>query len=708
MECKEEVRKRTDIMLPETYSTTEKVNIPQISNSGNNICNSSTKEDIHIGYFCGVISWIYKTYGIMGMTGIMSELKKYLLMAVALPALLQAQAQSADTAAVSRRRHAIGEVVVTGTRNATDIRYLSQTVSVVDRNRLEQAMQPSLLPVLTEQVPGLFTTSRGVMGYGMSNGAAGNISLRGLSGGSARLMVLVDGHPQYAGIFGHPISDACQTFLADRVEVLRGPASVFYGSNAMGGVVNVVTREMHEDGIRTNLRAGYGSYNTLETELTSRIRKERFSGLVSGSYNRTDGHRADMEFEQYGGYGRIGYEVTDNWNLRADLNVTHFNASCPGSVSAPLMDGDQRITRGMTSGSVENEYGKTSGALSFFYNWGDHWINDGYVPSAGEDPQDSRFNSHDDMMGISLYQSAWFFEGNRITAGFDWFRYGGEAWNEYVSGEDAGTRGDLVDKHENELAGYVDVRQDMGSWLTLNAGLRADHHSRVGTEWIPQAGLAFHLPYAVELKASASKGFRYPILREMYMFPPQNPDLKPESMWNYEIALSQRLFDGRLSYGVNLFLIDGKNLIMTLPNPSGSGMLNRNSGKIDNTGVEARAAYRFNRAWSADANYSYLHMEHPVVAAPEHKLYAGAGFTQGRWSVSTGVQYIAGLYTSTDDGQGATTEDFVLWNLRGRFRATKWLDIWARGENLLAQRYEINAGYPMPRATVTAGMNLNF
>ena len=102
-----------------------------------------------------------------------------------------------------------------------------------------------------------------------------------------------------------------------------------------------------------------------------------------------------MGFEQYGGYGRIGYEVTDHWNLRADVNVTHFNASYPGPVSAPLLDGDQHITRGMTSFAVENEYGKTSGALSFFYNWGDHWINDGYTPSAGEGPPD-RARRHDD------------------------------------------------------------------------------------------------------------------------------------------------------------------------------------------------------------------------------------------------------------------------------------------------------------------------
>lgn len=615
-----------------------------------------------------------------------------------------AQEQKNDTLQTNRINE-IEEVVVTGTRNETDVRHLSQTVSVVDRAQINHALQVSLLPILTEQVPGLFVTARGVMGYGVSGGAAGSISLRGMSGSSGRLMVMIDGHPQYAGIFGHPIADAYQSFLAERVEVLRGPASVLYGSNAMGGVVNIVTRKMEEDGINTHLHTGYGSYNTLETEFTNRIRKGRFSSVLSASYNRTDGHRTDMEFEQYGGYAKLGYEVTESWRLHGDLNITHFNASYPGPVNARLLDGDQRITRGMTSFAVENKYEKTSGAISFFYNWGNHWVNDGYTPSEGEEPLDYRFLSFDNMMGISVYQSAGFFRGNRITVGLDWFRYGGRAWNEYVSGEQAGTTSDLVDKHEDEYAGYIDFRQDISTWLTFNAGLRVDHHSRVGTEWVPQAGMALHLPGTAELKASASKGFRYPVLREMYMFPPQNPDLQPESMWSYELAFSQRLMDGQLTYGVNLFYIDGKNLIQTLPNPNGSGMLNQNTGAIRNAGIEVQGAYRINSCWSVDGNYSYLHMKNPVVAAPQHKLYAGVNFARGRWNVSTGLQYIDGLYTQTDP---VVTEDFVLWNLKASFRAVRWLDIWARGENLLAQKYEINAGYPMPRATVMAGFNVSF
>lgn len=601
----------------------------------------------------------------------------------------------------------IGEVVVTGTRNETDVRHLPLTVSVIDRQEIEQSMQPSVLPILTQQVPGLFITSRGIMGYGVSGGAAGGMSLRGLGSGSGRLMVLIDGHPQYMGLMGHAIADAYQSLMTERVEVLRGPASVLYGSNAMGGVINIVTRRLHEDGIKTNVNLGYGSFNTLQSEVTNRIRQGGFTSIISGSYNRTDGHRSHMGFEQYGGYAKLGYEFSRQWSIRGDVNVTHFNASQPGSVSSPMLDADQSITRGMTSLALENHYDLTSGALSVFYNWGDHWINDGYTidPNDKDAPKPYRFDSHDDLLGVSWFQSAQLFQGNRLTAGVDYFRVSGRAQNNYVEGNRKGEKEPIVDKALHEIAGYVDFRQDLGHWLTLDAGVRVDHHSHIGTEWIPQAGLSFHLPRAIELKASASKGFRYPTIREMYMFPPQNPDLKPESMWSYELSFAQRLLDNRLSYGINLFYIDGKNLIVTVPR-QGATPLNMNTGKIDNCGVEAEAAYRIDTHWSVEANYSYLHMENPVVGAPEHKLYAGAQYTHKRWTVSTGVQYIDNLYTVV--ANNSQTEEFVLWNLNASFRVNRWLDVWARGENLLAQRYEINAGYPMPRATVMAGVNLTF
>ena len=590
------------------------------------------------------------------------------------------------------------EVVVTGTRNETDIRHLPMTISVVDRKQLESNYQPSVLPTLTEQVPGLFTTSRGIMGYGVSTGAAGGMSLRGIGGSpTAGLLVLIDGHPQYMGLMGHPIADAYQTMMTERVEVLRGPASVLYGSNAMGGVINIVTRQMKEEGSKTDVQAAYGSYNTLQTEVTNRLKRGRFSSIVTGSYNRSDGHRPDMDFEQYGGYAKLGYDFNDRWKLWGDVNVTHFNASNPGTVAAPYIDNDSRITRGMASAALENHYRRTSGALSFFYNWGRHKINDGYHP--GEEPQTAHFNSKDRMMGISWYQSASLFEGNRITAGFDYQHFGGESWYKVLA---TGEKQPQVDKQLDELAGYVDFRQNIGSWLSLDAGLRVDHHSHTGTEWIPQGGLAFHLPRQAELKAMVSKGFRNPTIRELFMFS-KNPDLLPESLVSYELAYTQRLCDNSLTYGLNLYYINGKNIIQVDP----AQRKNVNTGHIENWGAEATVAYRFNAHWQADANYSWLHMEHPVLAAPEHKLYVGANYQQGRWTAASGVQYIRGLYTSVTKGQ-EKQETFVLWNLNISYRLCNFASLFVKGENLLAQRYEINAGYPMPKATFMGGVHVNF
>ena len=414
--------------------------------------------------------------------------------------------ESADSAAVAND-FSLSEAVVTGARYETDIRHLPMTVSVVNRRMLEAGRESSILPVLNAQVPGFFSTSRGMMGFGVSDGASGQMSVRGIGGPAQAglpttgMLVLIDGHPQYMGLMGHPVADAYQTMMVERVEVLRTPASVLYGSNAMGGVVNIVTRKMEEEGVRTGISLGAGSYGTLQSEVNNRVRKGGFSSVVTASYNRTDGHRPNMGFEQYGGYVKMGYDFSDNWSLWADVNLTRFNATNPGAVDELYIDNDQRVTRGMTSVALENDYEKTSGTLSLFYNWGDHWINDGH--RAGEQPLDYRFNSNDRMYGVSVYQSVELFEGNRMTAGFDYFHFGGKAWNGYITD---GRREILADKALDEYAGYVDFRQNIGSLLTLDAGVRVDYHSQSGTEVIPQAGLAFHMPGSGELKVMASKG----------------------------------------------------------------------------------------------------------------------------------------------------------------------------------------------------------
>ena len=602
----------------------------------------------------------------------------------------------------------IQEVVITGTRSATDVRHLSQTVNVIDRAAIEETNRSSLLPLLTEQVPGLFITQRGYAGYGVSDGAAGTISMRGLtgSGTAVRTLVLIDGHPNYAGIFGHPIADSYQSLMTERVEVLRGPASMLYGSYAMSGVINIVTKKP-QDGTHAYLHAGYGSFNTAETEFSVNTHKDKLSAVASASYNRTDGHRDNLNFEQFGGYAKLAYDISKNWNASANVDVTRFKASYPGPETAPLTDADQDITRGTASLFIENNYDRTSGGASVFHSWGDHWINDGYQ-KGNEEPKDFRFTSYDEMTGVSAWQSVNLFEGNRITLGVDYYRYGGK-----VVYDSIGNRTDslLIDKREHELAGYIEVRQDIGSWMTLNAGLRADHHFSIGTELVPQFGAAFHLPANAEIKLSAAKGFRYSTFKDNYLFLPKNPDLEPESLWNYELSFSQTLLSGRLYYGINLFHMDVKNTIQALP--KNGAPLNQNTGELKNSGVEVEASYLISKSFTLNGNYSYLKMETPVVGAPEHKVYMGGSYNKDRWHASTGLQYINSLYTTPSKPKPATVlaaldkkEDFLLWNARVSYQLNDMVQLWVNGDNLLNTKYQIIAGYPMPGIAFMAGFNV--
>ncbi|MBQ8593566.1 MAG: TonB-dependent receptor [Bacteroidaceae bacterium] len=593
----------------------------------------------------------------------------------------------------------LDNIVVTGTRHETDVRHLPMTVTSLSNKKLTEQHRTSILPTLNEQVPGLFTTSRSMFGYGVSNGAAGAFTVRGIGGSSpnAGVLILIDGMPQYAGLYGHSIADAYQTMIAERVEVLRGPASTLYGSNAMGGVVNIVTRKMQQDGTKTNVRLAAGSYGTVQGELTQRLRKGKFISIIGVNYGRTDGHRPDNTFKQYAGFLKLGYDFNQHWQAMGDVNLIHFNSENPGETNNPLIDNDQQVTRGMASVGITNRYENTSGAIRTYYNWGHHQVNDGY--NTGGTPRTS-FYMHDDLMaGISIYQTFSLFGGNRTTIGADWTHFGGHAWNEDRISHAESL---IADKTEDEMAAYVDIQQTLTDWLSLNAGLRVDHHTQVGTELVPQGGLAFNLPNEIALKAMVSKGFRNPTMREMYMYPPQNPNLKPERTLNYEIGYKQTLAGGDLHVGANLFYITGENLIMLLR--ENGKPLNTNVDKVENYGLELSTDYKISTRWQMNANYSFLHMKYPVIAAPEHKAYLGVHAHYDSFSFTTGLQYIAGLHTTV--GENGKKEEFLLWNLTANYRLGTNLTLFVKGENLLGQCYEVNYGFPMPKATFMGGISL--
>ena len=432
-----------------------------------------------------------------------------------------------------------------------------------------------------------------------------------------------------------------------------------------------------------------------------------------------------MGFEQYGGYLKLGYDFNENWNLWADGNVTHFNASQPGTVDAPMYEADQWITRGVATLALENHFKHTNGRISVYDNFGRHKINDGYAE--GAKPQTRFFRSKDALMGVSMYQSAETEDGSRFTLGFDYQNiYGDAYYTSRETGEVLETKNkQSAEVRNHEVAGYADFRHDFAK-VTVDAGLRVDHHSVAGLEMIPQFGVAYRPVESGTAKAMASKGFRNPTMKDMYLYPPSNENLEAERLWNYELSWRQRLNFGKytetdsvyyheervsvekekyfhgITYGVNLFYMKADNMIQTVAKK------NVNTGELENWGAEAELSWTIKEHWGISTNHSWLHQENKLVSVPTYKGYLGVDWysKKHKWVASVGLQQLAGLYTAV--GKNEQKENVTLLNATVKYNLNKYISLWAKGENLLAQEYEILAGYPMPKATAMGGVKVSF
>ncbi len=575
----------------------------------------------------------------------------------------------------------IDEVVVTGSKVEVARKLVPVSVSQISAREIENTGEINILPSLSAYAPGVFISERNILGFGVSTGGAGYISIRGVSGSpNTEVLVLIDGHPQYQGIFGHPLPDAYVASDVEEVEIIRGPASILYGSNAMGGVINIITRKQQEEGIRATLQASYGSYNTQKYSGTLGYKKNKLSVFASLNHDRTDGIRENTDFRITNGYSKLAYRLNNHIRLTADLNLAGYNANDNGPVYAEPQSFNIDITRGKAALSVENRYDKAEGALKLYHNFGLHDLSDGW-------------HSVDRNSGAMFYQTLRPFKGNSLTAGIDAKQFGGE-------GNGGAAKDSLITI--NELAFYAYMQQSLFQKISLSAGIRLEHNSNYGIEPVPMAGINYNPLPATSLKVSVSKGFRSPTIMETYLFAP-NPLLEPERIRNYELSWMQGWFNTRLHTELTLFAAEGDNLIrVTGQYPN---VTRQNTGTFSNRGMEFAGKFRAGKSLSLYANYTYLHLAQAVVAAPGQQLNVSANYGYKIFNMNLSLQHIEKLYTSTDP---EITQSYTLLNARISARILKNLNVFAAGNNLLNREYQINYGYPMPKVNFTAGIKLGF
>lgn len=577
----------------------------------------------------------------------------------------------------------INEVVVTGTPVKVNRNSVPLSVSVVNHEQIEASDESQLLPILNGRVPGLFVTERGVTGFGVATGSAGQVSIRGIGGNpTTGVLMLIDGHPQFMGIMGHPLPDSYVASDVERVEVIRGPASILYGSNAMGGVINIITKKQNKEGINSNGKITFGSFNTRKYMGAVGFKKKKFSAFTSVNHDQTDGHREHSDFKINNGYLKLAYDLNDHFYVSTDVSLAKFKAADPGPDTLNASFGETiDITRGYWAFTLQNEFEKTSGTMKLFYNFGEHDITDG-------------FHSKDHNYGINFFESLHLFKGNNITLGVDYMNYGGLAEN--------GAGMVFADSTISELGTYAFVQQTLAERLIVNAGLRLQHHNIIGQEWIPSVGFSYKLGQETTWKGTISKGYRSPTLRELFMWGTKNPDLKPESIVNYETGFLKTFMDNRINAELTIFKVTGDNLIVAVPVNGASQY--QNTGEISNTGIEFSCNAQATKNLLFNATYSFIHMENPVYATPEHHIYLNALFHSGKWQISGTVQQIINL--DNEASSVVNKVNYTLVQAKTMYRLNKNLKVYVSAENILNQTYAVNRYYTMPGTIFFAGINL--
>lgn len=606
----------------------------------------------------------------------------------ALPATASAATESADSI------HPLGEVVVTGTNAGVAKNRLPYSVSVIGEERLQATGQTQVLSAISGMVPSLFVSERSIFGFGVSNGGSGHIKLRGVGGDRASaVLMMVDGQPQFAGIYSHHIADFYDKEYVERVEVLRGPGSVLYGSNAMAGAINVITKQAAADGVHTTISTQYGSYNTWLTSATNTTRFGRFNSLASVSYNRTDGTVDNFDFKQADGYVKVGYDFSTRWKAAADYTIMHFKGNDPiyPKLSNPESTDiyRQSITRGEASLSATNTYAGTNGTARVYYSYGSHFV---------DDPR--HFHSRDDRFGVIVYQNFSPWQGASATVGFDFDRYSGEIPVSGGNQHAPGSMSTIGRKKINEYSPYVTLSQSLGGeLLNLNGGVRMANSDMFDTQWVPQLGFALNPGDGYTVKGTLAMGYRNPSFRELYLYRMANPDLQPEKMMNYEVSAGKR-FSRYLNVDITLYYSRGRDMIQLLDNR------NTNTGRFINKGVEVSASSHPLDNLRLYASYSYLHTSlNNLTGAPKNQYYLGGELTLwDRLKIAADLKGTGSLYVADD----VKHQNYALLNMKLTYSICRYADIFTRMENITDARYTINRGYEMPGFTALGGIKVSF
>ena len=575
----------------------------------------------------------------------------------------------------------LDKIVVTATRTPTKTSNVIAQTRVIDSEELQRYQGQSALEVLKHQ-PGMSHYTNG------GPGTTSNFYMRGY--GSNQILVLIDGIRYSSISAGGATLSLLPADQIDRIEILYGASgSSIYGSDAMGGVIQVFTKGANVDRTNFSMTVGAGSHDEYLYGASAQFANETGTTLsISASHNETNGFNATLPdpSNEYAPYNKDedGFE-SDNVSLALTQRVNEqwlVGASALYSKSTTDFD----------NGAAENTYSdQENGAAQAFVDWR-------YMPGSSVKLQ---YGHSIDKSDNPTYSSVYNTKQDQISlVGQHKLPVGQGIYGlEYLNQSIDTTQYDVDDRDvTSAFLGYVLANNQFDA----QANLRFDDDSQYGNETTYNLGGAYHINPNLRAGINYAKGFRAPTFNDLYYPGSGNPDLKPETSDNYEafIEYDNDMQSTRLTGYHNKV----EDLIGYVANPTPADQWAGSSENVDEAKIKGLSLtsdwvvnnYLFGGSYDyqqAKNNSGGTNDGNFLSIRPEHKGLVYLGYRLPSVDIRAEYQYVGDYYSGVANNDSQFVDDYGLFNISGNYKLTDNLSMTARLNNITNEQYTTIPGY---------------
>jgi len=594
------------------------------------------------------------------------------------------------------------EVVVTASRIEELLKYSPDSVTIVTGEEIQKKGKQTVIDVLKD-VPGV-----SIAQYGTPGGSS-SIYLRGTN--NAHTLIMIDGVR-----VGDPMSTDGKMSITDlstdnieRIEIVRGAQSVLYGSDAIGGVINIITKK-GKGKPKFYLSSEGGSFETFRERAGVSGSNDKIN--YAASVSRLDMKRVSRADEDLGNTERDYYHDT-NISARVDGQISEtVRMGFSARHSESSMDYDDT---GTDADKVQDT-DITSVSTNFdqdIFGWWQHIIKLGLTEVEREYTKNG--GNFDSTYNGNYKLASWqhnFFVGDvdSITVGFDYHEEAGDSQSVY---------GNMTKKSVNTKAYFIQNKLTPFKGFSFTLGIRHDDHQTFGGEDTYKGAIAYlYEKTGTKVRGSYGTGFHAPSLYQLYDPTVGDINLKPEESRGYDVGVDQELFGNKAFLSIAYFHNKIEDLIEW--QWTGPGMWDGqyfNIGKAKTKGWETSFSLKPFVWLSFDVHYTYTEAKNETEGAankgkyliyrPKHAGGASLNIKPlEKLNVNLNAQYMGKRYREADNTE--EMPDYTLFNFAASYDMMKWLKIFGRVENLTDQKYQSIYQYGEPGIGFYGGIKVTF